>query len=110
MNLNLLTKIEELKEEIYESEEYLDYKKAKKDMENDELAMVLSYKKDQAIFEYEEVIRFSSKNSKEALEALKKINKAKEELLKIPSVQIYLEKEKKLNEIIDYINKEIFDA
>lgn len=110
MNLNLLTKIDELKKEIKDSEEYKEYIKAKLNMESDEKAMILSYKKDQAIFEYEEIIRFNSKNSKEALAQLKKINKIKEELLKLDSVKIYLDKEKELNKIIDLINEEIFNA
>lgn len=62
MNLTLLEKIDKLNKDILESQEYKEYIDSKNQLESDEEAIKLTLKKDKLIMEYEDNLKFSSKN------------------------------------------------
>ena len=109
MNLTLFEKIDKLNYDIRNSIEYKEYKDAKDRLENDETAIKLTIKKDKLIMKYEDNLKFSSRNDPMNLLIQKEIKDTLEELNKLDIVKEYKEKEGKINEIIDLINKEIFD-
>ena len=109
MNLTLFEKIDKLNYDIRNSIEYKEYKDAKDRLENDETAIKLTIKKDKLIMKYEDNLKFSSRNDPMNLLIQKEIKDTLEELNKLDIVKEYKEKENKINEIIDLINKEIFD-
>ena len=59
--------------------------------------------------EYEDNLKFSSKNDPINLKIQKEIKEVVDTLNSLEVVRNYKEKESKINEIIDLINKEIFD-
>lgn len=109
MNLTLFEKIDKLNYDIRNSIEYKEYKDAKDRLENNESAIKLTIKKDKLIMKYEDNLKFSSRNDPMNLLIQKEIKDTLEELNKLDIVKEYKEKEGKINEIIDLINKEIFD-
>ncbi len=109
MNLTLLEKIDKLNKDILESQEYKEYIDSKNKLESDEEAIKLTLKKDKLIMEYEDNLKFSSKNDPINLKIQKEIKEVVDTLNSLEVVQNYKEKESKINEIIDLINKEIFD-
>ena len=66
-------------------------------------------KKDKLIMEYEDNLKFSSRNDPINLKIQKEIKEVVDTLNSLEVVRNYKEKESKINEIIDLINKEIFD-
>ena len=62
MNLTLLEKIDKLNKDILESQEYKEYIDSKNKLESDEEAIKLTLKKDKLIMEYEDNLKFSSRN------------------------------------------------
>ncbi len=109
MNLTLLEKIDKLNKDILESQEYKEYIDSKNQLESDEEAIKLTLKKDKLIMEYEDNLKFSSKNDPLNLKIQKEIKEVVDTLNSLEVVRNYKEKESKINEIIDLINKEIFD-
>ncbi len=109
MNLTLLEKIDKLNKDILDSEEYKEYIDSKNKLENDTQAIKLTLKKDKLIMEYEDNLKFSSRNDPLNLKIQKEIKETLNELNSLEVVKNYKEKESKINEIIDLINKEIFD-
>lgn len=109
MNLTLLEKIDKLNKDILESQEYKEYIDSKNKLESDEEAIKLTLKKDKLIMEYEDNLKFSSKNDPINLKIQKEIKEVVDTLNSLEVVRNYKEKESKINEIIDLINKEIFD-
>lgn len=109
MNLTLLEKIDKLNKDILESQEYKEYIDSKNQLESDEEAIKLTLKKDKLIMEYEDNLKFSSKNDPINLKIQKEIKEVVDTLNSLEVVRNYKEKESKINEIIDLINKEIFD-
>ena len=109
MNLTLLEKIDKLNKYILESQEYKEYIDSKNQLESDEEAIKLTLKKDKLIMEYEDNLKFSSRNDPINLKIQKEIKEVVDTLNSLEVVRNYKEKESKINEIIDLINKEIFD-
>ena len=109
MNLILLEKIDKLNKDILESQEYKEYIDSKNKLESDEEAIKLTLKKDKLIMEYEDNLKFSSRNDPINLKIQKEIKEVVDTLNSLEVVRNYKEKESKINEIIDLINKEIFD-
>lgn len=109
MNLTLLEKIDKLNKDILESQEYKEYIDSKNKLESDEEAIKLTLKKDKLIMEYEDNLKFSSRNDPINLKIQKEIKEVIDTLNSLEVVRNYKEKESKINEIIDLINKEIFD-
>lgn len=109
MNLTLLEKIDKLNKDILESQEYKEYIDSKNQLESDEEAIKLTLKKDKLIMEYEDNLKFSSRNDPINLKIQKEIKEVVDTLNSLEVVRNYKEKESKINEIIDLINKEIFD-
>ena len=109
MNLILLEKIDKLNKDILESQEYKEYIDSKNKLESDEEAIKLTLKKDKLIMEYEDNLKFSSRNDLINLKIQKEIKEVVNTLNSLEVVKNYKEKESKINEIIDLINKEIFD-
>lgn len=109
MNLTLLEKIEKLNKDILDSQEYKDYIDSKNKLESNEEAIRLTLKKDKLIMEYEDNLKFSSRNDSINLKLQKEIKEVVDTLNSLEVVKDYKEKESKINEIIDLINKEIFD-
>ncbi len=109
MNLTLLEKIDKLNKDILESQEYKEYIDSKNKLESDEEAIKLTLKKDKLIMEYEDNLKFSSRNDPINLKIQKEIKEVVDTLNSLEVVRNYKEKESKINEIIDLINKEIFD-
>ncbi len=109
MNLTLLEKIDKLNKDILDSQEYKEYIDSKNKLESDEEAIRLTLKKDKLIMEYEDNLKFSSRNDSMNLKIQKEIKEVVDTLNSLEVVKNYKEKESKINEIIDLINKEIFD-
>lgn len=109
MNLTLLEKIDKLNKDILESNEYKEYIDSKNKLENNEEAIKLTLKKDKLIMEYEDNLKFSSRNDPTSLKIQTEIKETIDKLNSLEVVKNYKEKEDKINEIIDLINKEIFD-
>ncbi len=108
MNLELIKKIDKLREDIKQSSEYLELEKATFEMENDSEIQLLCYKKDMLILEYEDSSKIYDKNSKEILLINRKISEIIKEINSKEKVINYNEALKKYNEILDTINKEVF--
>lgn len=108
MNLELIEKIDRLREDIKNSSEYLELEKATFDMENDSEIQLLCYKKDMLILEYEDALKIYDKNSKEILLINKKMSEIIKEINSKEKVIRYNGALKKYNDILDCINKEVF--
>lgn len=108
MNLQLIEKIDTLREDIKNSSEYLELEKATFDMENDSEIQFLCYKKDMLILEYEDALKIYDKNSKEILLINKKMSEIIKEINSKEKVIRYNDALKKYNDILDCINKEVF--
>ncbi len=109
MNLILLEKINKLNDDIKSTKEYVDFINSKNELENNETAIKLSLKKDNLIMKYEDNLKYLDKNDPSILLLQKEIKKCIDELNDLEVSKNYKEKEKAINEIIDLINKEIFD-
>ncbi len=100
----------ELKKELEKSKEYKILLKKEKQMEEDEQFQKLAYKKSLLEMEYEDNLKIYSnknnpillKNKKEIAEILRKINS-------LEVVKEYNKAYKDYQNILNYINKEIFD-
>ncbi|MDY0177825.1 MAG: YlbF family regulator [Bacilli bacterium] len=82
--------------------------KAEREMETDDLAKTLSYKKDCAVSEYNDALRFFSRDSSEVKKAQRKLYEAKKALEELPSVRKYLEKFKEVRMLYDELNAILF--
>ena len=108
MNEELLNQISILKENIVNSYEYRNLLKAEKEMEQSNEVMILSYKKDMAIVDYEDALKHYSRNSIEVLKAEKILSEAAYNLNQHPLVKSYKENLDKLNQLYEEIDKIIF--
>ena len=113
MDLELIEKIDILKEEVKNTLEYKNFYEIKEKLENSEEVALLSYKKDQAILEYQSALRHYGENheitlkkSKEMSEAI--YNLANNELVKKYNVALN-EYNKLLKEIDSLIFGELND-
>ncbi|MDY2727868.1 MAG: YlbF family regulator [Candidatus Onthovivens sp.] len=108
MNEELLNQISILKENIVNSDEYRNLLKAEKEMEQSNEVMILSYKKDMAIVDYEDALKHYSRNSIEVLKAEKILSETAYNLNQHPLVKSYKENLDKLNQLYEEIDKIIF--
>ena len=108
MDLELIEMIDKLNNDIKNSKEYKEFLIAKNDLENNEDAIRLSIKKDNLIMDLESLIKLNQRNSSEYLKTQIEIKEINDSIKNLEVSKIYKEKENKLNEIIEYINKEIF--
>ena len=108
MDLELIEKIDKLNNDIKNIKEYKEFLIAKNDLENNEDAIRLSIKKDNLIMDLESLIKLNQRNSSEYLKTQIEIKEINDSIKNLEVSKIYKEKENKLNEIIEYINKEIF--
>ncbi len=108
MNLELLNKIDKLKEDVKESNEYKNLEIATKEMENDEEIQLLCYKKDMIILEYEDATKIYKKNSEELLDIQKKLANIMEVINSKEKVIQYNNALNEYNKLLEYINKEVF--
>lgn len=110
MNEELLNQISILKENIVNSDEYRNLLKAEKEMEQSNEVMILSYKKDMAIVDYEDALKHYSRNSIEVLKAEKILSETAYNLNQHPLVKSYKENLDKLNQLYEEIDKIIFNG
>ena len=110
MDLELASLLENLKEDYKNLDSYKEFLVAEKKLEESDEIKVLSYKKDIAIMEYGDTLRHFDKNSKEVLEASKKMAKAIYDLNNHEISKKYNEKLAKLNEDLSEIQKSIFEG
>ena len=110
MNEELLNQISILKENIVNSDEYRNLLKAEKEMEQSNEVMILSYKKDMAIVDYEDTLKHYSRNSIEVLKAEKILSETAYNLNQHPLVKSYKENLDKLNQLYEEIDKIIFNG
>lgn len=99
MNEDLLEKLSLLKNEILNSVEYQEFIKIEKTLISNEEVMVLSYKKDMALLEYEDGLKHYSKNSKELINLSKNLAEATYLLNNHPLVKEYKSKLDCLNKL-----------
>ena len=109
MNQNLLEKALKIKQEIESLPEVIELKRLDKLLNENEEVMKLCYKKDVAATKFEDAIKYFGKDSNEANKALKILYKAKLELDKNELVKAYNDQYKKVRQIYDKINEEIFN-
>lgn len=108
MNEILENKVQALKEEIHNSEEYKKLVELNKLIESNEEVMKLAYLKDMASVKYEDSLKHFKEDSIEVKEAQKELHKAKLNLDNHPLVKQYNEQFLIVRGIYDNINKELF--
>ena len=94
--------------DIVNADEYRNLLKAEKEMEQSNEVMILSYKKDMAIVDYEDALKHYSRNSIEVLKAEKILSETAYNLNQHPLVKSYKENLDKLNQLYEEIDKIIF--
>lgn len=110
MEISLIDKILDLKEELLNSKEFLDFKGAELGLENNDEVALLSYKKDMAIVEYEDTLKHYSRNSNEALKSNKLLSEAIFKLNENPLVKEYNSSLDTLNNLLRDIESRIFEG
>lgn len=109
MNVELLDKIDALKKEIENSEEYKELLRHNEILENSDDIKILSYRKDVAIFEYQEALKHFNKNSIEVIGKEKVMAKSIYDLNNHELVKNYNKAFASLNSIYKEINVLLFD-
>ena len=109
MNDTLLDSLNRLRESLENDPRVLKLNKLDEKMNSDEEVMKLAYRKNVAINEYEDALRFFKEDSKEVQEAQKKIHQAKLNLDLNPLVQEYNKAFKEVQEMYQKINEALFD-
>ena len=108
MDSRLIIELENLKDDIKNSEEYKEFLIKEKELENNEEVQLLSYKKEMAIVEYEDSLKHFAENSDEVKKAKNKLNQA---ITLLNSHKIVIEYNKaltKLNILLSEVEREIF--
>lgn len=103
--LNLSLK---LKNALKDDLRIIELLQAEKEMEEDDEAKILSYKKDCAADEYNDMLRLFPKDSLEVKTAQMKLHETKKKLEELPCVRKYLEKFKEVRKLYDEINSALF--
>ena len=109
MNQKLAEKAAELKEEINSLPEVIELERLNKLLNENEEVMKLCYRKDVCATKYEDAVKYFGLESDEAREAQKALYQAKLELDSHELVKEYNAQFKKVREIYDKINEEIFN-
>ena len=108
MDAKLIIELENLKDDIKNSNEYKEFLEAEKELENNEEVQVLSYKKEMAIVDYEDALKHFNEKSEEVKRAKMRLNEA---ITLLNSHEITIKYNKaltKLNILLSEIQKEIF--
>ena len=108
MDSRLIIELENLKDDIKNSEEYKEFLIKEKELENNEEVQLLSYKKEMAIVEYEDSLKHFAENSDEVRKAKNKLNQT---ITLLNSHKIVIEYNKaltKLNILLSEVEREIF--
>jgi cell fate (sporulation/competence/biofilm development) regulator YlbF (YheA/YmcA/DUF963 family) len=108
MNEKTLNDLFELKKTIIESSEYKKVLSLNALLENSDEVKILSYKKDMAILDYEDVSKHFPKNSLEVLEKEKALAKAIYNLNNHDLVKKYNKAFEELSLIYERINSSLF--
>lgn len=109
MTQTLIELIDKLNEAIKEDKRVKVLNELDSKLNSDEEVMALAYKKDMALLEFEDALKHFGENSKEAVEAQKRLYEAKLNLDLNPLVKEYNMAFKEVRKIYDLINKEIFN-
>lgn len=107
MDSELLFKLNELRELIENTNEYKELLLAEEKMSTNEEVMLLAYKKDMALVEYEDSLKHYSKNSKEVLFLSENLAKAVYNLNNHEDVLNYKNKLDQLNLLYSEIEEVI---
>ncbi|MDY4936779.1 MAG: YlbF family regulator [Candidatus Onthovivens sp.] len=99
MDEKLVEKLSLLKTAIINSKEYQEFIEIEKKLTSNEEVMVLSYKKDMALVEYEDGLKHYSKNSQELININKNLAEATYNLNNHPLVKEYKKKLDALNKL-----------
>ena len=105
-----LKKAYELHDVITNDERYINLLKLEKEMEEDDEVCTLSYKKDLASDEYNEMLKLFKDDRDEVKRALKKLHEAKKELESHPKVVAYLKSYAEFRNILNEINEILFEG
>lgn len=108
MELELLDLVLNLKEEIKNSQEYKDLIISEEKMSKSEEVMVLSYRKDMSLMNYEDGLKHFPKNSQELLNLEKNLAESTYNLNNHPLVKDYKDKLDKLNLLYKEVEEIIF--
>lgn len=109
MNLNVLNETNAIIELIKNSEEYKEYLLYKEKIENNDEIIKNVIKRDSYINELADLRRFDKDNIKKEIEIKKNIKKYEDIIFSFLDVKLYKEKEEKVNEIIDFLNDNLFN-
>lgn len=109
MNDSLLNSLSKLHESIENDPRILRLNELDEKMNNDEEVMKLAYRKNVAITEYEDALRFFKDGSPEVQAAQKKLHEAKLNLDLNPLVQEYNKAFKEVQLMYQKINGTLFD-
>lgn len=108
MELALIEKILELKDLIKNSSKYISLYSKEKELENNKEAILLSYKKDLAIMDYEDNLKHFDKNSKEVLQSKEKLSKAIFKLNDLKITKEYKSLLENFNELMKEVENILF--
>ena len=109
MNEKLAEKALLLKKEIDSSPEVIELERLNKLLNENEEVMKLCYRKDVCATKFEDTVKIFGKDSEEANEAQRELHQAKLELDSNELVKAYNAQYKKVRQIYDKINEEIFN-
>ena len=108
MNAEILNLATQLKEAINNDLRIIALNEVEQRMNNSEEVMSLSYRKDMALDEYNEMCRYFADDSEEVINARKKLAETKKELESHPLVRDYLSKYQQVRLLYEHINETLF--
>lgn len=108
MNSSLNEKVEILKESLAADSRVVRLNSLEEKLNTNEEVMVLSYKKDAALVEFEDALKHFKEDSDEVKLAQKKLYEAKKALDLYPLVQEYNKAYKEVRILCNKINNELF--
>lgn len=108
MELSLIEKILELKDLIKHSSIYVNLYSKEKNLENSEDAILLSYKKDLAIMDYEDNLKHFGKNSKEIFKSKEYLSSIINDLNNLEVVKEYKSSLDEFNNLMIMVEKVLF--
>lgn len=109
MNLNVLNETNAIIDLIKNSGEYKEFLFYKEKIENNDEIIKNVIKRDSYINELADLKRFDKDNIKKEIEIKKTIKKYEDAIFSFEDVKIYKEKEANINEIIDFLNDNLFN-
>lgn len=109
MNRQTISSAYELKEALEKDQSFITLNKCEEEMSNDEEVMALCYKKDLLNDEYNDMVRLFPLDSEEVKKAQKRFYEAKKAFESHPKVRDYLKAYSEVRELLDEVNKILFD-